>query len=69
MGAPYGNCNAAKNKTSCYAQKGWYSKSQSKKYLKSIKMRGRIVTDMPAKQARVYLARIKREIKMLNKRK
>ena len=34
MGAPSGNCNAAKNKTKCRAEKGWYGRSGSRKHLK-----------------------------------
>ena len=38
MGAPRGNCNAAKNKSACKVKKGktkkgWYEKSGSKKLL------------------------------------
>mgnify|MGYP001021837904 CR=1 FL=1 len=36
MGAPVGNCNAAKNKSACKANKGWYRKSGSRKNLKHI---------------------------------
>jgi hypothetical protein len=33
MPAPKGNCNAAKNKAKCRANKGWYAKSGSRKFL------------------------------------
>jgi len=34
MGAPKGNCNAAKSVAKCRANKGWYGKSGAKKYLR-----------------------------------
>lgn len=36
MGAPKGNCNAAKSVAKCKATKGWYGRSGSRTALKNI---------------------------------